>query len=112
MPHRPEIAQITVQPRSRQQLGIGQALRTALLIALVSLEKALVMLETRTGDVAERSKPRLPEQPTQFECFIHLLFLQFVSCGVFMTKNDPEDYRCWMHPVLTSPDFANGLAYQ
>lgn len=52
-PHRCEIAKMMVHPDARRQ-GIGRALMQAALDKAASLNKTLIMLDTKTGDVAER----------------------------------------------------------
>ena len=51
-PHRCEIAKMIVHPQVRR-LGIGRALMNRALVRAHELGKALVTLDTRTGDVAE-----------------------------------------------------------
>lgn len=51
-PHRAEIAKMMVRPSSRRQ-GIGRALLLAALDHARALDKKLVTLDTRTGDVSQ-----------------------------------------------------------
>lgn len=51
-PHRCEIAKMIVHPRARR-LGVGRALMNRALVRARELGKALVTLDTRTGDAAE-----------------------------------------------------------